>query len=355
MRSQNDGRRGAGFKVIAIAVLTFLFFALPLLASGTGEEQVEVAYSIAVFVPGVVEGSPTYEMLVDGVRRAAEEEQDVNVRVVEGGFNQATWEEGITQLASSGRHDLIVTSNPSMPEICATVSDAFPEQRFLVMDGYLQGNPAIHTVLFNQREQAYIIGYFGGLVTSSSMEGINPENRIGLLAGQEYPIMNDVILPGVELGLETVTGDGEVDFRVLGNWYDAGRAAELTLDMIDRGSDVVLAIAGGGNQGAIATARERDSYILWYDSSGYDQAPGVVIGSSEVLQDKATYERTLQASRGELEYGEAIILGAREGYVGFVTDSPYYEEHVPEAIRQEMQEMLQRFRDGEVSLEMPDL
>lgn len=340
---------------ILLASLLLIVATSPLSAAGGQESAEEDSYSIAVFVPGVVEGSPTYEMLVSGVERAAEEAGNVTVRVVEGGFNQALWEEGVTQLASSGEHDLIVTSNPSMPEICAAVSSSFPDQRFLVMDGYLDGNEAIHTVLFNQREQAYIIGYFAGLVTSSSMEYANSENRIGLLAGQEYPIMNDVILPAFELGLQTVVGQGEVDFRVLGNWFDAGRAAELASDTYYRGADVILTIAGGGNQGVIAAAQELGGYVLWYDAAGYEQAPGVVIGSSQVRQDQATYERTLDAINGELAFGEAQILGAAEGYVGFATDSPLYEEHVPEAIRQEMSELLTRFREGEISLEMPDL
>lgn len=327
-----------------------------MLFSSGGQEATEgPGYSIAVFVPGVVEGSPTYEMLVSGVERAAAEEENVTVRVVEGGFNQADWEQGVTQLTSSGRYDLIVTSNPSMPEICASVAESFPDQRFLVMDGYLQGNGAIHTVLFNQREQAYIVGYFAGLVTSSSLEQANDAKRVGLLAGQEYPIMNEVILPGVQLGLETVVGEAEVDFRVLGNWHDAGKAAELAGDMYERGADAILTIAGGGNQGVIAAAREKAGYVLWYDASGYEQAPGIVIGSSLVKQDLATYERTLRAIRGELAFGDAEILGAGEGYVGFVTDSPHYVDHVPESIREEMSTMLERFENGDISLEMPNL
>ncbi|MFP4330025.1 MAG: BMP family ABC transporter substrate-binding protein [Alkalispirochaetaceae bacterium] len=336
-------------------MLLLLLAPLSLFASGTQESGDPDSYSIAVFVPGVVEGSPTYEMLLSGVERAAEEAGNATVRLVEGGFNQATWEEGVTQLASSGAYDLIVTSNPSMPEICAGVAESFPDQRFLVMDGYLSGNEAIHTVLFNQREQAYIIGYFAGLVTQSSMAEANAETRTALLAGQEYPIMNEVILPAFELGLKTVVGNGEVDFRVLGNWFDAGRAAELASDMYDRGADVILTIAGGGNQGVIAAAQELGGYVLWYDAAGYQQAPGVVIGSSLVRQDHATYERTLLAINGELPFGEAVILGAAEGYVGFATDSPEYREHVPESIRSEMNDLIARFREGEISLEMPDL
>lgn len=255
-------------------------------------------------------------------------------------------------MAVSGGYDLIVTSNPSMPEIVAAVADSVPEVRFVVLDGYLPGNPRIHTVLFNQREQAFLAGYFAGLVTRSTLPQANPELRAGLLAGQEYPIMNETILPGFRLGFRTIVSEGEVDFRVLGNWYDAGKAQEIATDMIGRGSDVILTIAGGGNQGVIAAARERGAYVLWYDDSGYDQAPGLVIGSSFVRQDDVAYEATRAAIEGTLRFGEARILGVADGAVSFDTDDPSFVRAVPESIRQEMVAILERLESGDLQLEM---
>ncbi|MFW5828200.1 MAG: BMP family ABC transporter substrate-binding protein, partial [Alkalispirochaeta sp.] len=86
-------------------------------ASGAPESGPESEYAIGVFVPGVVDGSPTYEMLVDGVNRAATEAGSTSVEIVEGGFDQSAWEEGVMTMAATGEYDLIVTSNPSMPEI----------------------------------------------------------------------------------------------------------------------------------------------------------------------------------------------------------------------------------------------
>lgn len=322
-----------------------------LFAAGSVEEQ--GTYEIGVFVPGVVEGSPTYEMLVDGVRKAAEEADGASVKVVEGGFNQATWRQGLTELAATGTYDLIVTSNPSMPELCDAVSEEFPDQRFLVLDGYLEGNDQIHTVLFNQREQAFLVGHFAGLVTSGGMEHANGDSRVGLLAGQEYPIMNQVILPGYELGLRSVLPHGTVDFRVLGNWYDASKATEIANSMIATGSDVILTIAGGAGQGVLTAARENGAYALWFDSSGYEEAPGVVVGSSVVNLDKAARERVGAAIRGELAFGEAKVLGVADGYVDFDTEHRLYERHVPEEIRAAQADLLRRMKAGEVSLEMP--
>lgn len=318
-----------------------------------GTETAAGTYRIGVFVPGVVDGSPTYEMMVNGVRAAAEEEGNTEVSVVEGGFNQATWEEGVMSMAASGRYDVIVTSNPSMPEIALAVAEAIPDIRFIVLDGFLEGHPRIHTVLFNQREQAYLSGFFAGLVTTSSMPKARPERRIGLLAGQEYPIMNEVILTGFREGAQAVDPGITVDFRVLGNWFDAGKAQEIATDMIGRGSDVILTIAGGGNQGVVSAARERNAYALWYDDTGYDEGPGVVVGSSLVRQDHASYESARAAIRGRIEWGTAIILGVADDAVGFDTDHPEFLKAVPPELAAEMEALLERLRRGELVLEMP--
>ncbi len=338
-----------GITILAAAVLLAATACAP-------DEERTVSFSIAVFVPGVVEGSPTYEMLVEGVKRAAEERDEVAVRVIEGGFNQAEWGEGLTSLSATGEYDLIVSSNPSLPEIAAEVAESFPAQRFLILDGYGDNHESMATVQFNQREQAFLNGYFAGLVTThDGLKHTRDELRIGLLAGQEYPIMNEVIVPAFTLGAQTIDPDIEVDFRVLGNWYDAGTANELAGSMIGRGADVILTIAGGGNQGVIAAAKERGGYVLWFDSSGYDQEPGVVLGSSIIRLDTIAYERTLQAIDGDLSFGVSEVVGVREGYVDFDTEDSLYQRHVPTDIRAEIGKILERLRSGDLELEMPRL
>ena len=335
-----------------LAVVVLMLILMPLWAGGQQDSPQTNEFSVGVFVPGVVEGSPTYELLVAGVQQAVDEIGNARAGVVEGGFNQAEWSGAITAMAASGEYDLIVSSNPEIPDIVETVLESFPDQRFLIMDAYLTGNPQVHTVMFNQREQAFLAGYFAGLVGQSDMIDAFTPLRAGLLAGQEYPIMNNVIAPNFELGLRAVDPDAEIDFRVLGNWYDAAAAAELANSMYATGSHVVLSIAGGGNQGVIASARERDRYVLWYDTNGLDEAPGIVIGSTFVALDSAVYERTLDAIEGTLAFGEAEVVGVAEGYVGFVEDDPLYRRHVSEEVREQQRAVLKRMESGELTLEM---
>ncbi len=325
-------------------------FAGALFAEGAQEEESRNGEirSIAVFVPGVVAGSPTYEMMVAGVEKAVAEMPEAESTVVEGGFNQGEWLTKVTGLAASKKYDLIVTSNPAMPEICNEVSMSYPEARFLVLDGFLEGNDSLYTFRFNQTEQAYLAGYFAGLMARE----FRPEGgvKVGLVAGQEYPDMTRSIRPGYLMGAKAAAGEAELDFRVVGNWYDAGKGSELARDIYRSGSDIILAISGGANQGVVAAAKENDKGVLWFDSSGYDVAPGIVLGSTKIELDRAAYELTREALTGELEFGSARTVGISDGYIGFVQDHPAYEEYIPASVREDLEEHLTQLRSGAVSI-----
>jgi simple sugar transport system substrate-binding protein len=302
-------------------------------------------------------------MLAQGVRRAAEEfskENDaspqgegetringdgVEVTVIEGGFNQAEWEPRITAMAASGNYDLIVSSNPSLPVIAEAVSAKFPRQRFLLLDGELSGNPMIYTLRYNQREQAYMAGHIAALVAEAA-----GSSRIGLVAGQEYPAMNGVILPGYGEGARAVRAESVVDFRVVGNWFDAGKGAELASDMIRGGAAVILCIAGGANEGVVQAAAEAGAKVIWFDTNGYAIRPGTVVGSAVVRQDKAAYEKTKAFLEGRLPFGSAEVLGVAEGYVDFIEDDPDYIAAVSPEVRERQAVLMGQIRSGALHL-----
>jgi simple sugar transport system substrate-binding protein len=299
-------------------------------------------------------GSAVYEMLAQGVQRAAadynaEEGKDapVSVTVIEAGYNQAEWEPKMSTLAASGEYDLIISSNPSLPAIAQGVSAKFPDQRFLLLDGEIHGNSKIYTLRYNQREQAYMAGF---IAAQAALEGERPSRRLGLLAGQEYPAMNTVILPGYLEGAQAVDPLFTVDFRVVGNWFDSGKGAEMAADMIRGGVAVILCVAGGANEGAVQAAAEGGAKVVWFDTNGYGVRPGLVVGSAVLHQDKAAYEKTFAYLRGELPLGEAELVGVAEGYVDFVEDDPLYIQTVSPAIRERQSALIRRIRNGELKL-----
>ncbi len=313
------------------------------------------ANKIAVFVPGVVAGSPLYEQMVAGTEKAVKEFPDASLKVIEAGFNQGEWSEKMTSLAASGEYDLIVTSNPSMPDITAEVAKSFPKQKFLHLDAFKAENSQTHSLGYNQVEQAYFMGYLGGLVTTSKMPGANAELKAGMVVAQEYPALTKMMKPGYEQGLKAVNPKITVDYRVIGNWYDANKAADLANSMIDAGVDVILTIAGGANQGVIKAAKERGKYVLYFDSNEYKIAPGTIVGCAVLNQERAAYERVKAAIQGKLAWGEAEIVNAKDGYVDFADADPLYLNNVPEAVRKKMAVMVKKIRSGQISLQVPRL
>ncbi len=354
MRTDHDNFRNRPAKFISASILLALCIGTGLFAAGTKETGTEqsAGRSVAVFVPGVVSGSPVYEMLVAGVEKAIAETPGSSVKVIEGGYNQAEWESKLNALAAAGSFDLIISSNPALPSICEAVSAKFPTQRFLLLDGRLAGNPHIYTLRYNQREQGYLAGYLAGLVTGSDIPGANPAKKIGLVAGQEYPAMNGVILPGYTEGARAVDTGIEVDFRVVGNWYDAAKGAELSSSMIRDRVDVVLAIAGGANQGVVQAAVDAKCFVIWFDVNGHAIKPGTIIGSAVIHQDKAAYRALMQYFAGTLPFGSAETLGMADGFVDFIEDDPAYMAALPEAIRKRQSSMIMKIRSGELKLPM---
>jgi riboflavin transport system substrate-binding protein len=311
------------------------------------------AVSLAVFVPGVAAGSPIYEQLVSGAQKAAAETPGFTLKVVEGGFNQAEWPERVTSLAATGAWDYILTSNPSMPGICAEVAKSFPKQKFICVDGYLPGNPQVFTLMYNQVEQGYLAGYFAGLVTKSAMKGATPDMKVGVIVAQEYPALTRMILPGFRQGAAAVDPRIAVDFRVIGNWFDAGRGADLANAMMDGGVDIVLAIAGGAGQGVVKAAQQRGRYVEYFDASVYRLAPGTIVGCATLGQERAVRETVLRAVNGTLPFGKAEVVDAREGYVSFDDTDPAYLQAVPASVRAPMAALIGRFKSGAVSLPVP--
>jgi basic membrane lipoprotein Med (substrate-binding protein (PBP1-ABC) superfamily) len=313
------------------------------------------AFKIAVYVPGVTAGSPLYEQMVSGTEKAVKEFPNASMKVIEAGFNQGEWQEKMTSLAATGEYDVIVTSNPAMPFITAEVAKAFPKQKFLHLDAYFAGHPQIYSLLYNQVEQAYLAGYLGGLVTTSKMKGANPDLKAGMIVAQEYPALTKMMKPGFEQGLQAVNPKITLDYRVIGNWYDANKAADLANSMIDAGVDIILSITGGAAQGIIKAAKEKGKYVLFFDSNEYKQAPGTIVGCAVLNQEKAAYERVKAAIQGKLPYGKAEIVSAKDGYVDFADADPLYTGNVAEDVRMKMAAVIKKIRAGQINLPVPQL
>lgn len=323
-----------------ILIVLSIFIMVPIYSKNASEEKVS---QIAVFIPGVMAGSPIYEELDAGVRLAASE-ADINVKTIEGGFSTAEWPEKMKEIAATGIYDLIVSSNPSMPQIAQDVSVDFPEQKFLILDGFTEGNLNIYSAQYKQFDQAYMAGYMAGLVTLSNLEGANEDKKVGMIVAHHYPVLDDILIPGFKEGLKDVDEEITVDLRVVGNWWDATKASELTSIMIDEGVDVFLSISGGATQGVISKSQDMGKYIIHFDNNGYAKAPGIVLGSTVIKQKELTYKLVKDFINGDLPFGKGETFSAKDGFIDFIEDDPLYQQYVPDDLKEQMHKVIQQIK-----------
>ncbi len=328
-------------KKIIIILTTIISFVFLSCSSAKGGNR-----NIAVFIPGICADSPTYAMLRDGVIQAVDDynygkadEKKAHLYVLEAGTNQSEWPAKITALAAEAKYDVIISSNPSLPEIVGPIIEQFPEQKFILLDAECSGNKNICTICYNQYEQAYLTGYIGGLMSKS--------HKLGLIAAQEYPVMNNILYPYIEKGAKDAASASTVDFQIVGNWYDANKGAMLADILYQNGVDVILPICGGASQGVINSAVNNGTYITWFDNNGFDKAPGTIISSTVMKQQELAAIVTTDFLNNKTAWGTAKMLGIKEGFVDFVQDDDLYISTVPENIRSQMEELVNSIKAGD--------
>lgn len=343
--------------LVLVLIISLLSTSGAIFATGQTEaaSQDAQSLSILVYITGVMAGSPPYTALAQGAEEFAAEHDQVTVKIYEAGFNQAEWEEQLTSLVATGEYDIVLGSNPSLPEISERVGAKFPKQKFIITDAYYQGNDQIRTYLYNQYEQSLFLGYLAGLVTTSSMEYANSDLKVGFIAAQEYPLLNKHMVPGFLEGARLVDPAIELDFRVVGNWFDANKAADLASSMRSSGVDVFAVIAGGAAQGLFKVAQDQGAYIVFHNTNEYKAAPGRVVGSGSMEQKKLVKEILLDVLSDSVTYGEASIVGVQEGYIGFFFDDPAYEQSLPADIREKFESFMEKVRTGAIDYTLPPL
>ncbi|MDR2478573.1 MAG: BMP family ABC transporter substrate-binding protein [Treponema sp.] len=340
-------------KIAVMLLMALALFGCRAKDSKNGETR---PFSLLVYITGVVAGSPPYELLAAGAEEFAAAHSDaITVKIYEAGFNQAEWEEQLTSMVAGGEYDLVLGSNPSLPEICVNVGKKFPNQKFIITDAFYEGNSQISTWLYNQYEQSLYLGYLAGLVTVSDMIYANAFKRIGFIAAQEYPLLSRHIVPGFLEGARRVDSTIELDFRVIGNWFDANKAADLASGMVDSGVDVFASIAGGAAQGMIQTMKERGAYAVFYNTNEYNQAPGLVLGCGRMEQKKLVKEILADVLAGNIQYGTAKMVGAQEGYLDFITDDSGYRDYVPAGVQEQFNAFMEDIRAGRIEYTVPPL
>ena len=342
-------------KYLSCIISFLLLFSIS--CSNSSNQNIEKKFSVGVFIPGVTSGNPTYEMLNNAALDIAKEYPNIEIKIIEAGYNQSQWEQKLTSFVAQKNFDIVITSNPAMPEICNNISKNFKNQKFIVTDSYYEGNSQIATYMFNQYEQSFILGYAAALISKSDMKNIVDTKKIGFIVSQEFPLLAKYIIPGYIEGAKSVDKDIELDYRVIGNWYDVNKALGLAESMIKNNVNVTAVIAGSSSVGVIEAFKDASKYIVFNDTDEYVKAPGTILLCGQLEQYKLVKQLIIEAfnNSSNIEYGKAKIIGMKDGYLDILTDSKYYSDYMPKDIQIKIEALVADIKNGNIIFEMNEL
>lgn len=333
-------------------ILAVLFVALAvfsLTAGGQGEKKSSQEVSVLVFIPGIRAGSPTYDLMAQGAEAFTAAHQGVSLKVFEADFNQAQWEEQLMSLVSRGGYNVVVTSNPSLTDICADAAERFKNVTFIVTDAYASELPEnMVTVMFNQYEQCLMLGYLAGLLSETDGTG-----KIGYIAAQEFPMLNNHMVAGFRDGAHMVKPGLKLDFRVIGNWYDAAKCAQLAKSMIESGAGVFTSTCGGAETGLLKIAEQYGAKVLEQSISAYELSPAIV-GCGTIAQKELVEKLLNEYAEGRLVSGKSEVVGIGNGFVGFDFAGQQYKA-LPEEVKTKFEAFYVKLKEGKADYTLPPL
>ena len=340
-------------------LFSLLIIAGMLLAACGGDEATEVtsddAVKVVSLVNGVLGDKSFFDSSERGVRQA-EDELNYTVKTIETGVDPATWEPGLEDAAANEDYDILIVGTWQLAEFLQNIAPKYPDKKFMIYDTTVDYEACemcdhVYSVLYKQNEGSYLAGLYAGLMTQQDLEGMNEEKIIGVIGGQDIPVINDFIVGykqgAADAGLDPDSG---VIVQYAGDWNDPATGKEIALAMYQQGADIVFNVAGGTGVGIFQAAEEVGRYAIGVDS---DQATIVadtdpeqaarILTSMLKNVDNSLFRALKMIQEGTLPFGTAEFLGVAEGGVGLAKNQWYLDltpQEVLDAIEQAEADLL---------------
>jgi basic membrane protein A and related proteins len=222
----------------------------------------------------------------------------------------------VPNLSSLARQDfdLVVAVGFLMGDATAKVAKSFPQTNFAIVDfpsSLLKGKPTnVRGLLFKENEAGYLVGYMAGLYAKKK----GGDQAVSAVGGQKVPAV-DAYAAGYEAGAKKANPEVTTQFAYSQDFVDQAKCKEIALNQIDKGSQVVFAVAGQCGLGALDAAKEKNVQSIGVDADqGY--VNGNVMTSALKKVDVAVFDTAKTLQDGSFKGGEDTVFDVKSGAVG---------------------------------------
>jgi basic membrane protein A len=261
----------------------------------------------------------------------------------------AEYESNERAYAQKGTYDLIVGLGFDQADPMKKVATDFPKQKWLMIDGFIDGMSNVRSITFKDQEKAFLIGGYAAQLTTLPLPKGNKDCVIGGVGGMDIPLIR-AFAAGFTAGAKYVNPDCKVIINYVGGWADPSKAKEIAISMYEQGADIVYQFAGGSGLGVFEAAKLKDMYAIGTDvNQNYIDPDHIVLSAYRAL-DVVIYDtiKNLKES-GKFEAGTHNV-GLKEGAVGNTTEKSNVK--TPQEITDKVNDMKAKVISGE--LQVPD-
>ncbi|MDQ7841617.1 MAG: BMP family ABC transporter substrate-binding protein [bacterium] len=237
--------------------------------------------------------------------------------------------EELLRLLAGEKYDLIFGIGFLFTDSITRVAKAFPGVKFGIVDGFIDKEPNVASLLFNEHEGSFLVGAAAALKSKTG--------KIGFVGGMKIPLI-EKFESGYIAGAKFVKPNVVVFSDYAGTTGEAFRdpvkGKELATAQYDRGADIIYHASGGTGIGVFEAASAKKKMAIGVDADQSltvkpDQR-GRVLTSMMKRVDVAVYSTIKSLVGGSFKAG-VQSFGLKEGGVGYAVND-YNREMMKEFV-----------------------
>ena len=241
--------------------------------------------------------------------------------------------------AAAQGFDIIIGSSFDMIKPMKAVAEAFPKQRFGLVDvGPDPIAPNVVSSVTKDWEGSFLVGVIAAKVSKTG--------TIGFVGGKDIPIIHRFFV-GYYYGAKMAKPEIKVLETYSGTFTDPAAGKEYTLALVNKGSDINFAVAGATSAGVIDAAKSSNTFAIGVDSNQNYMAPGRVLTSMVKRVDTQAFDMIKSVVDGSFKGGTVRYYGLKEGGVDAAMDQ-YNKGLIPDDVLKQVDELRQKVISGDI-------
>ena len=194
----------------------------------------------------------------------------------------------------------------------------------------------IATVGIDLKQVGIVLGYIAGKMSKTGKGGYICAQKL-----KQYVELGETFAAGFKMARP----DGKTSIAWTNDWDDIAKGKEAALNQINQGTDVVFPTMDNATIGSLQAAKEKGVYAIGMYYDAYSDWPDIILNSAIVDWSQAMVELFSIVKNGkeiegkdylwDLNYPKVLNIGT-------------YHPAVPESVRMEAAELLEKVKTGAI-------